>query len=441
MDHKTAIDKSTNQLSKSPETITNNIELTSKDFFVIGRPCGFTYDVDPDQNIKKYMLRKMNIIDLIPCTYEIQPSKVQQDYKQGNMDASSFMPKISYDDPINRFGKIAELYKLQAYKAIRLFITDETQNTDQFDNTYAANIFQNTADALSEKGQQIKDAMKYFQHDLDWNKFFGSKYLDEGKQKLKTFLTNDMGMQNQTVEGMGNIVQTLGNIILRGTRVSFPRIWSRSEYKPNLVANIKLVSPYGDKKAIKEFIIKPLMYLLMLASPVTDDGITYGFPNAMTVRAYGLSMMGIASISSISLRRGGNDTSFNIYRQPLEIDVSVAFENLVSGFSVANDEKVMKKKESTYDDADKFIDLKIENSEQPLMTTLGKIIDSLRPFNYGDIQSSSSDSSSSDFSGSTSSGNTSTSNANINFGIGSQRSEEYNIINQAAINQGKKLPF
>jgi len=387
MDHKKTIDEATSKKAKEPTNINkSSIQLSSRDFFIIGKPCGFSNDVDPNQQIKNYMLRKMNIIDIIPCSCEIRPSKVAQDFKQSGPNAFSFIPKIYFDDAIERFNKLSELYKLKSYKAIRLFITDETQSADQLDNIYAANIFQQVIDTLSEKGQQIKDALKYFQRDLDWNKIIGSSYLEKGKQSLKDFLSKDFGLSSQQIEGSGHIVQTLGNIILRGSRVSFPRIWSRSEYKPNLIANIKLVSPYGDPKAIKEFIIKPLMYLLMLASPVTDDGISYGFPSTVMIRAYGLSMINIASISSISLRRGGNDTAFNFYRQPLQIDVSLVFENLVSGFSVVNSEKVMKYQESTYENADQYIEMNIEGSEGPVMITLGKIIDSLRPLKWDTIQ-------------------------------------------------------
>jgi len=54
------------------------------------------------------------------------------------------------------------------------------------------------------------------------------------------------------------------------------RFGSQLHYSGNLSVNIRLVSPYGHPKAVKEFILKPLSYLLLLAAPQTTNGVTYG---------------------------------------------------------------------------------------------------------------------------------------------------------------------
>ena len=81
------------------------------------------------------------------------------------------------------------------------------------------------------------------------------------------------------------------------------------------------------------FIVRPLKLLLLAASPVTFDGITYGYPPLWQVEAKGMASMKLAGITAISLSRGGPDTVFNRYNQPTNIDVRIVVEPVIQGFA------------------------------------------------------------------------------------------------------------
>jgi hypothetical protein len=83
-------------------------------------------------------------------------------------------------------------------------------------------------------------------------------------------------------------------------------------------------------------------------------------------------------ISNITLRRGGNDTSFNIYKQPLTIDVSLDFNYLVKGFAAYTYESKSNSDENLFGTAEDYEYIQRENGDTAL-PTLGHIVKSLRP--------------------------------------------------------------
>lgn len=118
-----------------------------------------------------------------------------------------------------------------------------------------------------------------------------------------------------------------------GIQSAFPKIWSRSSYNNTTSLTIKLVSPSGHPDDVDNFVIKPLMHILLAASPVTFDGITYGFPPLWNVESKGVQTSKLAGISMVSISRGGPDTLFNRYNQPTNIDVRIVVEPVVEGFA------------------------------------------------------------------------------------------------------------
>jgi hypothetical protein len=175
------------------------------------------------------------------------------------------------------------------------------------------------------------------------------------------------------------------DIVMKGNKMTFPKIWQSTTYNGHLSVNVRLVSPYGHPKAIKEFIMKPLSYLILLAAPQTINGVTYGGSIPITIKAYGLNYTVVGSIASITFRRGGSDSSFNLYRQPLTIDLSIEFQTLFDAFAVFDPSVISGLKT----DKDIFQDDLLTNpgslnfynqsNKNNLMVSLGTILASLRP--------------------------------------------------------------
>lgn len=355
--------------------------------FRIGKPSGFHKAADPNSRIKYYMESKMNVIDIIPCEFKIPLTKafevVQKNTESEKSIIDALMPSIDYGDAVEEYQKVCEAYGLDnKYGGLRLYITDETTSTDQFDVQYTNNMLESGLNALTDKGRQFRDIMRSVTGSYDRA---ATKYGAAGGRAAggvlggigDTLLGNEDEELRKQFEQLGS---SIGQAIALGQKFSLPKVWSDSNYTPNLNAVVKLVSPYGHPDAIKEFIIKPLMYLLIIASSRTRDGISYRAAPKLSIKSYGVANFPLASISGITVRRGGADTSFNIYRQPLSVDVSLTFQTLVNGFA-AFDEPGNEPNNLLFEDSNKIVS-DINNAtagRRALFPTLGTYLDSLRP--------------------------------------------------------------
>ena len=117
-----------------------------------------------------------------------------------------------------------------------------------------------------------------------------------------------------------------------------------------------------------------LIYLLLLSSPESNDGLSYGLYQPVKIKAYGTSNINLGAITSISLRRGGRESSYNVYKQPLQIDVGINVMSLTSGFAFLSDGLT---DVATMDDASTEYSENANGS--PAITTIGNMIQSLRP--------------------------------------------------------------
>jgi hypothetical protein len=356
--------------------------MSSLSVLNIGKPCAYHPSVDPQHRIGKFLRGRMSIIDLIPCSYRINFSKGMD--KQN--DSSGLLPQVVYDDSIEEYTKTCQSYGLDPYAAIRLFTTDDTTASDTFSNVLKDNYFQSGLNQMSEKLMPIRDFMRSVDGnsvpDVVNSMSSTAKKTLGSSQTVSTagqYVKDSVGTSNAI--NMKNVAEKLlsaaTDVIAKGHRISLPSIWSDSNYTPNFQAVIKLASPYGDPKSIKEFIIKPLMYLLILSSPKTTDGVSYGHPFCLTIKGYGINYSPIGMIANITLRRGGNDTSFNIFRQPLTIDVSLDFNYLVKGFAHYHFSDNLE--ENIFDKATDFDDINMD--ADTALPTVGHILTSLRPRN------------------------------------------------------------
>ena len=301
----------------------------SGSLYHVGYPPGFSNDVDPKHRIYNYLKAKMSLVDLVPCYFGIDMSAI------GNSDdLSGFLPSLMYKDAVTQFKQECKGYGLpDDYIGVRLYSTDETIASDTVTNTMQDNFFQKAANSLSDGGMLA--SVRQILRSVDNNSL---NDLNSGIQN--TGLTDKIKSLGDQLGGgkVGNVAKGVSNMLLNtiitGHKISFPKIWSDSNYVSNMPINIQLTSPYGHPDAIKEFIIKPLMYLMILGGSKTKDGVSYGPPFPVTVCAYGMFHTPIGNISAITLRRGGNDSSFNIYKQPLTVSVTIDIELLVKGFGV-----------------------------------------------------------------------------------------------------------
>ena len=332
----------------------------------IGKPYRFAETVDPQDRTYRFLATRMNCVDLYPCTYAMSylysqdsndkktesaaakssgsnssigssissgASQVQgsssgnqqssgsggSSGQGGNSSGSKSMFKygIGYDIAMQRYRQMCQNYlgDFNPPSGLRIFLTDDTTTTDGIQTQYTENFFQKLADGLS-------NAMQGF---TSIASSLSSSALNEGVDKLLSEdnintdkivgdVSQGLGLSGTSRDAMGDIIKGLkqgAKIVLKGQKLALPKIWQSSSYSSAFSVSTKLFSPYGSPAAIKQYIIRPLVLMLLMGIPQTDDMVSYGKPFAVTVRSWGTSFLTLAGITNITLQRGGADSVFN----------------------------------------------------------------------------------------------------------------------------------
>lgn len=356
------------------------VEPNEKDCKIIGKIVNIRKEIDQSQGlndrITQQLRLKMSVIDLIPCAFSVPVSTILN--PSGLIDAvkdlpSKFIPQVTYQKSIQNFKDMTKSYGLPSYSFLRLYLTDATSVSDEMNNTYQKSMIDSGVNSLG--GGKWQSAYQFAES-------MGASTPDIIKQLVKA----GAKMVNVNADGLSNLADLAQQVLTHGTRIAFPKIWANSTYEPNISANLKLVSPYGHPKAINEFIIKPLCYILLLLSPTTSQGITTNRPSYLTLKSYGLSNLTLCYPGMISIQRGGDDNSYNNFNQPLTVTVSLAFHAVTEGFACFKNYSGKEGHPDTNLFGDNPISLKtFENdftTPSALFPTLKNIVNSFRPFGY-----------------------------------------------------------
>lgn len=209
---------------------------------------------------------------------------------------------------------ITGTYENSYVNELRILCTNDSTMTEVFGNTFDISTSEQIANKIGDtKIAQVAQALK---KSVTVDSTMGMHMLRTG---------SDMIEDNQ-------LLNVLAGKAL-GIQSSLPKEWFKADYNNSLQLMIKLISPAGDAESIKEYILKPLQYIIMSAAPITYDGITFGYPTIWEVEAEGMMDIKLAGVSALTITRGGNETQFNRFNQPLNVDVRMTIEPLVNGFA------------------------------------------------------------------------------------------------------------
>ncbi len=342
----------------------------SSEVYHMGNLIKLRKECDDDYRITNHIRSNLAVLDLTPVNYHLLLAQ---------HDSKTWGVKYNFGTAAADYVKVLSKYNLPAKHALRLWLTDDTVISDNFYNNFNPNIIETGLNSLDGMSNTIKtmrqltqSAGNEFLSPLQ-DKIVGT--VNSGIQATSSYLFGDDQLAKQLTDQAMAVTNTVGEVIFQGKHISLPKIWTSSSYSPTLTVTVKLVSPYGDPKAVKEFIITPLMYLLALISPKTSDGLSYGLSQPLYVNGHGVANINLAAVQSVTMRRGGRETSFNIYKQPLILDIMISIQPLAEGFgAVVGDALDV----ATIDDAAEPNASKCGVSG-PAITTLGNIIQSLRP--------------------------------------------------------------
>jgi len=320
---------------------------------VIGKIPGYNPKIQGPVSSKKapqYSERLKNNLTrviLTPTGYNILfgdlPKGIGADKATANAAADAANGKLTKD--------VTELYQIGPKKSSGLF---GTKNALEFWHQIVHSSYPDTND----KTRTVDQMEILCTNDSTMTEAFGNEYglstieelanklgntsFGQTAQTIKKGVTFDsqaglklLGATDNTSDAMIEKNQFLNLIAGKtlGIQTSLPKEWKSSSYTNSLQLMIKLVSPAGDPASIKEYILKPMQFLIMMTAPITFNGITYGYPPIFDVKAEGMMNIKLGVISNMTITRGGNETQFNRFNQPLNVDVRITIDPLVNGYA------------------------------------------------------------------------------------------------------------
>lgn len=126
---------------------------------------------------------------------------------------------------------------------------------------------------------------------------------------------------------IGKVASVFANTI-NGSQLYYPKIWSNSNMSRSYSIEIKLYSPYGNKKSIFDNVYFPFLCLLTMAMP-RADGI-YGYKEPFLVRADcpGWFLIECGVITNFTFTKGGDERMWTTEGFPNEIVIQLELEDL-----------------------------------------------------------------------------------------------------------------
>jgi hypothetical protein len=296
----------------------------------VGNLLRFSETADPYGYTNSKFERSMKVVDLIPVNFSYDLTSL------GNPKDAKTIVRYYFDKAIEEYAYVTGKYGLTPYYGVRAWLTSETTSMDVISNNYTGNVISDGINNLTNVAMAPVRSLSLSSGGTPED--FARTLMSTGVGEMVSGVASSAGsfLSGMFGEGfsetVGNIASLAGSVVAYGKHISLPDIWNSSSYSPNLSLNIKLTSPYGDPEAIKKYVLEPLCYLIILTSPRTRDGITYGYAPYVHVKAYGLTNMNIAVIDRLSWIRGSG--MINNCRQPLSIDVVMDLRPAVPGFAV-----------------------------------------------------------------------------------------------------------
>lgn len=350
----------------------------SDELFDVGKSVQLDENADRGARITNKMQTYMNKIDLIPVRWSLNYPKSKPDEKDKNADVGSV--KLDYDSAIDDYEVKCSMHGLEAYKGVRIWSISDSQFQESFSNEFSQNVIEKTLNDLSGTFQNARTLLKSVGYNVADTETMIQAAGVEAANKFKVDWQKMVANNQKAIDAASPAVDLMSSVLLNGKQMSLPKIWVGSNYSPALNVTIKLSSPYGSPTAIKECIVRPLLHLILLGSPTTENGMTYGDVGYVQVHAYGSSNINIGYIQNITIQRAGSDITYNKYQQPLSVIVTLSILPAVDGFAalVAPKDSAMAAKILKIDEVMTDQPYQINNETTFAMTTTNDLIKSFK---------------------------------------------------------------
>jgi hypothetical protein len=234
-----------------------------------------------------------------------------------------------------------------AGQGIKVAYLADSFPTDTFTNEYGENFLQKFTDVASEGAASIAqmmgttsafDAIQRMTGPLlnmVPTTFLGSKI--NPKESIQSGLTAMKKTATQILNAtkMQNTKDMIGRLAA-GARIDFPQIWKSSGFQPSYTMTIRLYNPNPRSfESTRRYIIGPIVALMLLAVPITQDGSTYNWPFLHKITSPGIFELNPGFISNITVIKGGDQQQIsqqqNLAMVDVRIDVGSLYSTMVAG--------------------------------------------------------------------------------------------------------------
>jgi len=315
---------------------------------IVGTLPGFNSNIDfASRDFEKDLLRNISFIDFIPATYSIPWVKdviakglslINVNGVTGDTTTAGLSTLYNYTSPDNTatavFKKIVERYLGTGndVDGVRLVASNDTVFNESISNQFDENniiddLTQLGTSAASKFGRLGKAVEMLANGGTEAASKVASGIIKMDYEQAFRILGSD------TLNGGGMLSDLIKRKAL-GLTLATPHIFQKNEYQNSITVFIKLTSPTGDKADIEKYIINPLNLCLILAAPLSYDGLTYGVPFIWNIKSYGNVDFSVGAISAITITRGSMETIYNDELLPMSVDVRMTISSLSNNFSI-----------------------------------------------------------------------------------------------------------
>lgn len=165
-----------------------------------------------------------------------------------------------------------------------------------------------------------------------------SQFLGIGDESIVGAIQNGLSAimdQLSKLDVIGNIV-TMFSKRVDGSQLYYPDIWTDSNFDRSYNIQFKFHSPYGDKLSIFRNVYVPFISLLALALPKQDGLYGYKEPFLVRLSSPGWFETECGAITSISFKKGGDDSVWTVDGLPNEIEVTLTIVDLYPTMMASN---------------------------------------------------------------------------------------------------------
>ncbi len=218
--------------------------------------------------------------------------------------------------------------------------------TDSFANTYGESFLQKATDIVSQASGEISQMMGA-QNASEAVKNMASA-LKKSNSGIAQGLGGAMDTAHKSASDVLNAIAPGGtmagaakqtmNQMLAGARVDFPQVWKNSGFAPSYTMTIRLYNPNpASLESTEKYIIGPIVALMLMGVPRTQDGSTYNWPLLHQIKAPGIFNLDPAFISNITVVKGGDQQSI-AWNQRLgvvdvRLDIGSLYNSMTAGLT------------------------------------------------------------------------------------------------------------